>query len=99
MDYQCNSNAVGFIHVCLKSILLQPDLQIRGDIEDNSKIIFLISQCHSRRDSSNDGYNICCNGEMWLTIPNYPSYPSGALTTALQHFSLSGVIIKFLKVA
>ena len=56
-------------------------------IKDNSKIIFLISQCKhvvtpslepSQRDGSNDGSQNVFYGEIWLIIPKL-SLLSGAL--------------------
>ena len=73
------------------------ELQLRGGIEDNSKIKFLLlseniccdpSLEPSQRDVSNDGSQNMFYGEIWLIIPNYPSYPflSGAVTEAV-HFA------------
>ena len=52
------------------------ELQIREGIEDNSKIIFLISQ-----DGSTGGSQKCFYGEIWLIILNNPCFLllSGAL--------------------
>ena len=59
------------------------ELQIREDIEDNSKIIFLINEnicCNpslepSQRDSSNDGHKIGFYREIWLIIPKFSLFP------------------------
>ena len=54
--------------------MLEPELQIRGGMENNSKIIFLISQgnicCEASLElscgnSSNEGFNICFKGVIW----------------------------------
>ena len=48
------------------------ELQIRGDTEDNSKIIFLISQ----RDGTNDGsQNMFVFLELWLIISKLSLLP------------------------
>ena len=55
--------------------LVDRELQIKEGIEDNSKIIFLISQCcdpsleTTRQDSSNDGSQ---NMFLWRNMAIYP---------------------------
>ena len=52
-------------------------LQIRGGTLDNSKIIFLISQCCdlSQWDGSNDGHKIFFYGKIWIIIPKLSLLP------------------------
>ena len=71
-------------------IFLTAELQIRGGIEDSSKMFFLISQRkHVFTPNKNHlgetvlmmGLNKCFIEEIWKSIPNYPFYLflSGAL--------------------
>ena len=62
----------------LKRILYKPELQIRGDTEDNSELIFLFLNenicCDpslelSWRNGSNDGSQ---NTFLWRNMANYP---------------------------
>ena len=64
-------------------IYFKTELQIRGVIEVNSKIIFLISQKNiccdpslepSRPDSSNGGSQLMFYGKIWKIMPLTPSY-------------------------
>ena len=70
--------------------LERPELQIRGDSEDNSKIFFLFlnenifydpSLEPSRRDGSNGGSENTFAWKMWLIIPKLSPLPLLVLNT------------------
>ena len=79
-------------HACI----LFPELQIRRGVEDNSKIIFLISGWNiccdsslelSEWDGSNGGYKICFCGEIWLIIPGLSLVPLSTVIVCNAHES------------
>ena len=77
-------------------LMFDPELQIRGGIEDNSKIIFLISQRNMLRP-----INIFCDPtlepSLWKIVPKlYPGLPqSGKNVWKMKFFPGQGKVREF----